>query len=291
MNLYHLRTALGSLLKDKWVNLASVLSIASGLFIVALGAVGVYNLNLLVQRLPERFVMVAYLKEDLGRAQRERLLETLRERPYSQAVRYISREQALQELRQALGEDSQELLQALGGENPLVDSVELRLRPQHVSPRRVREIAQELQALKGVESVQYAQRFLSSVQAVLVGARTVGALALGALLVGVVFVCWSTVKILFYRKLEEVETLRLLGATSWFIRGPFLVEGAIIGLAGGLLATGAAWGFMEFFHSATQGMPFLQEVLLPLQALYAVPLLGLLVGLSGALIALGRIKG
>ncbi len=72
-------------------------------------------------------------------------------------------------------------------------------------------------------------------------AGTIGSAVMAIIVAGMLFVCYSTVKILLYRKRDEVETLKVLGATKWFIRGPFIIEGGIVGFLGGAIRPGGSW--------------------------------------------------
>jgi cell division transport system permease protein len=108
---------------------------------------------------------------------------------------------------------------------------------------------------------------------------------------GMLFVCYSTVKILFYRKEREIETYKLLGATKGFIRTPFLIEGGVIGLSGGFLSFLAMltlYYFVVLRLSLT--FPLFKFILFPIDLSFAIPLSGLFLGITGAAIAIGRIR-
>ena len=112
-----------------------------------------------------------------------------------------------------------------------------------------------------------------------------------ALSLAVLFVCYSTVKILFYRKMAEVDTLRLLGATRGFIRAPFVLEGGIIGLCGGLISAAAVVGVVYAgFRKLEASLPMAGSLNMPPELLYWLPLTGLCLGVIGSMFAIGRIK-
>jgi cell division transport system permease protein len=289
MNPYHIRTAISGLWKERWIYLLSTMSIGVGLFILALGIVAVFNLHALAMKLPERFSMTVYLKDDVTAEETDRLREALRASGGVRKITYISKEEAMRELRSAL-RDSESLLEGLG-DNPLPASLDVKLRKEFVKSAQVDLLAKEAGAMRGVSDVQYGKEFLGSIQSVTAAARTAGAAFLAVLLLGIIFVCYSTVKILFYRKTEEVETLKLLGATAWFIRAPFLLEGVLMGLAGGLLALAGGFALFEvFFVRFSPAMPVLRHVVLPPHLIYGLPVAGLFIGLAGAAAALGRIR-
>lgn len=285
----NLRSALGGLWREKWIHLVSVLSIAVGLFIITLGLIAVYNLHYISAKLPERFSLTLYLKEDVTPDQVENLLNLLKTDNNIQKVSYISKDNALAELKKSL-KDSAYLLEGLE-DNPLPASVEVKLKKDFIKSGGVQQLATELQSMNGVDEVQYGEQFLNSIQSVMSGAKAVGIVFLAVLFGGILFVCYSTVKILFYRKTDEVETLKLLGATAWFIRAPFLMQGSVIGAAGGALAGVASFAIFDIFlRSFAHSLPVFRYFLVPQEALLSLPVAGLMIGFSGALIALGRIR-
>jgi cell division transport system permease protein len=108
---------------------------------------------------------------------------------------------------------------------------------------------------------------------------------------GVIFVCYSTIKIAFYRRKEEIETFKLLGATRGFIRAPFVIEGSVLGVCGGLAGMAAAFAFYYvLFYKVVVTIPILKILVFPFETFPALPVAGLLLGIGGAVIALGRIR-
>ncbi len=286
-----LRSALAGIWKEKWINFLSVLSIGVGLFILLVSLFTVYNLNYFASKLQDRFSMTVYLDDGISPQALAGLEAAIRANPAVGSISYISKDSALAELKKAM-KDSAYLFEGLDG-NPLPASIEIRFREgSSLKTGEAREFANQVKAMQGVQDVQYGAHFLEGIERVITGARTAGAAFLAALLVGVIFVCYSTVKILFYRRKDEVETQSLLGAGGWFIRAPFLIEGSLLGLAGGLLACFAAYGvFGGFFLGGfASSVPVLRYMLFPSVIFFMPVPAGLFIGFTGALIALGRIQ-
>jgi len=145
--------------------------------------------------------------------------------------------------------------------------------------------------MQGVHEVEYGEKFLASLHALRKGVKTVGLLCIVLMSAGMLFVCYSTVKILFYRKEQEIETYKLLGATRGFIRSPFLIEGAVIGLFGGVLGL---IGIMTLYYLVVLKLgltfPIFKAIIFPIDMALLVPLAGLFLGVTGAAIAIGRIR-
>ncbi|MDP2168078.1 MAG: permease-like cell division protein FtsX [Thermodesulfovibrionales bacterium] len=286
---YTFKLAMDSLWKEKWINLLSALTIATGLLLMAVALSVLYNIQIATRKLPERFVITVFLKEGLTEEKIRDAVSGIKANPKVKSAKYISKDAAMKELK-ALMKDSDYILEGLD-ENPLPASVEVGINKEAVSEPSVRAFSDELRAIEGIEDVSYGEKLLSSIQAIKSGAEGIGALVIIILSAGITFVCYSTVKILFYRKKDEIETLQLLGATKGFIRAPFVLEGGLIGLAGGLAALSGIAGLKYLISIKLASLvPVLQSFAYPSAVAVYLPVAGLFVGLLGALIAIGRLR-
>lgn len=286
---YSVRVAFQSLYRERWINLLSTLSMATGLLIIAIGLITIYNINLFSKKLPERFSMIAYLRDDVSEVDKDDIIATLKRNNLVQGVRYISKEEALKELRSSLKE-ADYILEGLK-ENPLPPSIEIRLRREAVSPDSVGKLLSSLRRLKGVEDVQYGERFLLSLHSIKRGIEVIGIIVTSIMIIGTIFISYSTVKILFYRRKEEIETLKLLGARAGFIRTPFLIEGGLIGFTGGISGMLLIlFVYYAVFIRVGATIPLIRSVAFYPAMAFPLPLAGLLLGMIGALIAVGRIR-
>jgi cell division transport system permease protein len=286
---YSFAITMKSLFREKWINLLSVLTIASGLFIISVAFFTVYNVDASAKKLPERFSMNLYLQDNLSREQIDGVIAALRKNGSVSSVKYISKDDAMKQMK-AMLKNSSYVLEGLD-ENPLPDSLEVKLRREAAGPDAAKKLAADALKISGVKEVDYGEQFLSSVQALVAGLKTAGLIFIIILSTGIIFVCYSTVKILFYRRNDEIETFKLLGATKGFIRTPFLIEGAVLGTAGGLVSL---VGIFTFYYMVmlrlSTAIPIFGVVLFPADTFMALPLAGMFLGLTGATIALGRLK-
>jgi cell division transport system permease protein len=286
---YSVTTTMKSLFREKWINLLSVLTIASGLLIISIAFFTVYNIDASAKKLPEKFSMNLYLDDNLPREQIDGVIAALKKNSAVSSVRFISKDDAMKEMKAVL-KNSNYVLEGLD-ENPLPDSIEVKLRREAAGPDTAKKLAADALRISGVKEVDYGEQFLSSIHALTTGLKTGGLIFIIILSTGIVFVCYSTVKILFYRRNEEIETFKLLGATKGFIRTPFLIEGAVIGAAGGLVSLVGVFAFYYMvILRLSSAIPIFTAVLFPSDTFMALPLAGMFLGLTGATIALGRLK-
>lgn len=286
---YAIKTAIGGMWREKWINILSSITMAVGLFVISVCALLVYNLDMASKKLHERFSMAVFLKDGLASEQERDLHSRVKAMNQVRDVRYISKDEALKDLKSSL-KNPDDVLEGLSG-NPLPASLEIKLNRDAVNSRSVNALASEIKKLQGVDEVHYGAEELSVMESFKQYIESVGAAFIAALAAGLVFVCYSTVKILFYRKAEEIETLKLLGATKWFIRSPFLIEGAALGLiSGALCSTGLLILYYAALARLSAQYPILKLITAPVETFYMPPAAGLIIGAIGALIAVGRVR-
>lgn len=286
---YTVRLAFQSLRKEVWINLLSVFTIGVGLFIISLAFLIVYNFDLATRKLPGKFSVNVYLDNNLTEEKIGSIIRSFKDKDAVYSVRHISKQDALEELKNML-KDSQFIFEGLD-DNPLPDSLEIKLKDKALASDSVKALAKEALSIQGVSEVDYGEKFLSTIHYLKKGLNSLGVILIVILSTGIIFVCYSTVKILFYRRMDEIETYKLLGATKWFIRSPFLIEGMLIGLAGGmisLLGINAFHYFSVLKLSIT--IPLFKSIIFPTRLFLWLPVIGLLLGISGAGVALGRMK-
>lgn len=286
---YPFRLAAQSLFREKWINLLSILTVAAGLLFTAITLLSVYNIDVATKRLPEKFSIMLYLKDNLSREDFEKVMNSVRKDNAVKTAKYIPKTEALKELETTL-KDTKYILDGLG-ENPLPDSIEVKLKDEAVGPETVKRLTTELKSIKGVDEIEYGEKFLSSLYSIKEGVKNLGMAFVVIMCTGMVFVCYSTVKILFYRKNEEIETCKLLGATKGFIRAPFIIEGAVIGFSGGLLSL---IGILSLYYMIvlrlTSTIPLFKAIVFPINISFLIPVVGLFLGMTGAAVAIGRIR-
>jgi len=286
---YSFMSAFKSLAREKWINILSMLTVGSSLLIVTLAIFFLHNIELIANHLPERFSMMAYLKDPLSEDQTRDIMNSLRERPEVAGIRYISKDDAMLELKHAL-KDSKSLLEGLD-ENPLTPSIEIKLKKEFVTPENTSRISGEIGKIPGVDTIYYGEQIAEAIHLLKRSVRNISIIIFLTVSSGVVFVTYSTVKILFYRKKEEIEIIKLLGATGGFIRTPFLIEGGVIGLIGGVL--GIIGAFVFYFavtYRLSEVIPILKTLVFPFEIFIALPFIGIILGIIGSAIAIGRIR-
>ncbi len=286
---YSTRTAVNSLMKEKWINLLSSLTVAASLLVSAMAIITIFNLENFTRTLPERFTMVVYLQDSASQEDTQKLIAQLKNKDYVSGTKYISRDQALNEMKRTL-KDVSNVLEGLD-ENPLSSAIELKLKKESVTAPAVKKISEELKKMPGVDDVYYEAKIAETVYLLKTSIENMSIIILCIISFVVLFVISSTVKILLYRRKTEIEIIKLLGATGGFIRAPFLIEGGVIGFLGGVFASiGATVFYYSLTTSFSAFMPILKTMVLPVEIVVLLPIAGIVMGVAGSLISVGRLR-
>ncbi len=243
-----LREALAGFRRAPLLTGLSAAMMGLALFVVGLFAVSTHNLREALRTVEERVEVVAFVRDDARSGEVELAVGDLQGMPEVRAVRYVSKEEALRKAREELPE-FQEVFTDLDM-NPLPASLEIELVPESRGPEGIERVFQRARAYPFVEDVRYGREWVEP----LFTLRRVGAVAtavLGGAFAGVaVLIIGTAVRIAIFARKDEIYVMRLVGAKDSFIRAPFLLEGALSGVAGGLLAillTWMAWAAVDRF--------------------------------------------
>ena len=289
MRFYFVRQAYINIRKNLSVHILSLGTIVASLLILGAFLLLFGNLNNWLQRWGTALSMSIYLKDGISEYRRDKVYSFIRGLPEAEIKRFISKEEALKDLRAALGEDAGFLNRLV--RNPLPASYEIVFESKGTHGVEPERIKGELEKLDGVEEVQYSNEWLNKLEGFLNVVRLIGFIIGGLLCLCVVFIVTNTIKLTIYSRKDEIEILKLVGATDWFVKTPFLIEGTIQGISGGVLAV--LMLFSGYLILPTKGVSLLgltplDFVFLPAGYLVLILILGAVLGVIGSFIAIGR---
>jgi cell division transport system permease protein len=286
---YFLRKALGNIRANPFLSLVTLSTIAISMLILGLFSLIYLNVQQSLHQMGGELQITAYLQETVSSEQAKVLRSKVADWPEVEGITYISKEQALARFRSQLREYAG-ILQGLK-ENPLPASLELTLMAQYGRSGNIKELSTRLGRLPGVAEVQYGRKWMAKLRVFVEVMKLVGITVGGLLLIATIFVISNTIKLTFYSRREELEIMRLVGATDFFIKAPFLIEGLLHGLGGALLAAGGL-SLLILFLFSNLDLPLRLAVMagsLPTGQLIAGFLgLGLLLGVLGSMVSLRR---
>ncbi|MBR3623727.1 MAG: permease-like cell division protein FtsX, partial [Selenomonadaceae bacterium] len=276
-----------SLRRKNLMSIASIGTVAVSLFVLGVFLVLVLNFNRLAGTLESQVQISVYFKDDATAANERETAALIRDMQGIESVHFVSRDEAINRLKERLG-DQKYLLDSLEGENPLPDSLEVVVK----RPDMVETAANAIVKMESVEEAKYGQDVIEHLFDITRLVRIFG-LVLMALLAGAtIFIIANTIRLTVFARRKEIAIMKYVGATDWFIRWPFLLEGMVLGLIGGILAAVA----LRSFYAAMAAKIYSTLAFFPLMPQYpfmnyvaiAIILSGMAIGTLGSAISLKR---
>jgi cell division transport system permease protein len=222
------------------VNLLAMGTISMAMLIVGFFLILFLNLQSAVNAMGERLEISVYLKDGLVPQEKDYILTRLKAEPGVRKVTFLSKTDALNLLKNEL-KGQEPLLEGLG-ENPLPDSFEVSIEPSFADAAKMDVFTKKVAKYFGVEEVSYGRQGMEILNRLLT-LVTYGGMVLAVLLgVTVVFIISNSVRLALYSRGQEIELMQWIGATRWFIMGPFLVEGMLVAVIGTTLSVGVLAG-------------------------------------------------
>lgn len=232
--MYAFREAVAAFRRAPVLTGLSSAMVGLALFVVGLFALATYNLQLALSAIEERVEVVVYLRDDARQSEIDLLLTELSNFEEVQLVSYVSKREALERARTELPEFGQLFMSS--EVNPLPQSLEVAIRQGSRNPEVVEKIAFAAEGYPFVEDAQYGEEWVDRLFALRrIGAASAAVLGIAFALVAALII-GTALRIAIFARRDEIYIMRLVGAKNGFIRRPFLLEGAMAGLAGGLVA-------------------------------------------------------
>ncbi|MDA8096086.1 MAG: ABC transporter permease [Desulforudis sp.] len=235
---YCLRQTLLSIARNFWLATASAAMITVSLLILGSFALVALNAGQFLNQVESEIEINVFLRDtaqinDLGRE--------IRALPGVERVSYIAKEQALDEMRESLGE-RRDILVGLEEDNPLPNSYRVRTANAEVVPA----VAGAIEEMRGVEKVRYGQGYVEKLIMITRWVNAAALFAAGLLALAAVFLIMTTIRFSVMARRDEVEIMKYMGASNWFVRFPFLLEGMVVGFFGSSVAV-LMLGFVYYY--------------------------------------------
>lgn len=287
---YNLKQALKQINRNKGMSIASVFAITAMMLILGLFFVVTVNINLFTEMVKEDYDQVEiFLEEGTSTEQKEAIVNQLNTLDNVNEVRYRSKDDALNIMKKRWGESGY-LLDSLG-ENPLPDSVLVTVD----SIETASKVTEYSQSLDGVEDVKYYQETVDKLTKVTNFLQISAVIIMIFLIVVSIVVVSNTIKLTVFARAKEISIMKYIGATNWFIRGPFLVEGIIIGIFSSLVSAGITYLIYNQVEKAIglQVMTILSSPLVPAGYLAGNLIciflaMGVSIGAGGSIVSMRR---
>jgi cell division transport system permease protein len=286
--IYFFKTALENIQINRVMAFFSLISLSLTLMLCGLFLLFYYNVQSLLELIQEDVHFSIYLSDPVKEEVIGRIKEKLSADSRILSFDYISKEKALALFNKEFQDDS--LIKSLGG-NPLPASFEVKVKAAYQEPKKLVSIIDPLREISGVEEVQYGSDWLENLNRFLKVLRMIGIGIGGFLGVAVMTIIANTVRLHFYNRKEEIEIMRLIGATHYFIKIPFFMEGSLMGFLSGGVSVLMLFLMFHFSRMRLQAVGgllggVLELRFLPVEFLLGIIMAGGILGGIGSFISL-----
>lgn len=272
-----------SLRQNFFMSAASILVLVSCLLITGCAYLVYENVEHAFDWAYQQNVVVAYAKDEVTDERATAIKAELEAQSNVAQVEYISKEALLDRYKDEFGE----LLEDLQADNPLQDAFVISFQDLTLFDETVSLV----KTIDGIDKVDYDQALSETLVKVRNVVLTVGVWVIALLLIVSLFIIANTIKLTVYSRRREISIMRSVGATQWFVRFPFMVEGIILGSVAGAVSYGLLFGVYEIirqnftFSSSLELIPF---AVVWWQLLVGFLAGGMFTGILGSTLSIGR---
>lgn len=279
---YFFKESFTSLVRNSWMSLASIGAVASALIILGSFLLLSVNFDYILKDVESQVEITAYLEDTLDQDNLSRLKEDITSTDGVKEAQFISKEEAIEEFKEQVGK---ELLEGI--DNPLPNSFRVKVN----DPHEVASVAGKIEGLSGIDEVKYGKGVVEKLFNIIHWIRVIGMAIMVVFAAVSVFIISNTIRLTVFARRREINIMKYIGATDWFVRWPFLIEGMILGLIGSALAVGVlAVGYNYLFVTMKLNLPMIS--LVPKEEFYDYVLgflgIGMLIGAFGSSFSIKR---
>lgn len=286
----HVREGVKNLGRNGWMSFASISAVAITLLILGVFLILAMNVNYFAQSVEKQVEIRVFMDVLATEANVQQVEENIKAIPKVSTVEFIPKDEGLKQFKESLG-DKAYLFEGLEKDNPLPDAFVVKT----AQPQDTAAVAAQIKKLEYVKNLTYGEGTVEKLFAVTGVVRNVGIAFIIGLGFTAMFLIANTIKLTIVARRREIEIMKLVGATNWFIRWPFFVEGLLMGIAGALIPTimlsVGYYYLLDAIHSSFEASQLFK--LLPLfplvnQVALALVAIGAFIGIWGSLVSVRR---
>ncbi len=270
----HYKRAIQDIRDNRFLHGITVTTISISILIVSSFSLFFTNAGDTMNTWKKGVRIMAYLKGDIPNIKIPGLKLTIQKIYGVKGIQYISKDEALKRFKNQI-KNQASLLEGLK-KNPLPDAFEIRMIPSFQSKDKIEALALQIKSLPLIDEVEYGQKWLGRFASIFNLFKLAGYAMGGLFFIAAIFIVANTIRLVLYSRREEVEIMRLVGATDRFIKAPFYIEGLIEGLMGGVIGLGVL--FVMFMAISSNMEQDISSGMISIKFLSCKILLGILAG-------------
>jgi len=285
---YFIMDALKSLKRNKTVSMASVATVAATLFILGVFLLIVFNVNAGVQELGAKLEVKIFLNDSVSISDKSAIERALNKVQGVTEVKFEDKTDALNKVKQQFGSDSKSLVQGLEKSNPFPNAYIVSVD----KPEVVSSVVKATQGLKGIDKINDVREVVDKIIKITNTLKIIGFVLFVILISVSLFLIGNTIKLTVYSRKKEIGIMKFVGATDWFIRWPFIIEGMLLGISGAIISTGVLYYAYRLvflkYTSAILGITLMNPHFILSTILWQFMLGGLIIGAIGSSISIRK---
>ncbi|MDP4090348.1 MAG: permease-like cell division protein FtsX [Bacillota bacterium] len=287
---YFVVDASKSLRRNITISFASIITVAATLFIFGIFLLLMNNTGKLVDTVNGQVEIKVFLKLDVTPDQKDNIETALKQDSEVQSVKYETKEEALANFKNMMGQENKDILSGYDEDhNPFQTSFIVRLK----APEYAKTVQNRIKDMSGIDEVKNDQQLINIILSISKAVKWIG-IAIFALLVGVsLFLIVNTIRLTVFSRRREIGIMKFVGATDWFIRWPFIIEGMVIGIVGSIVSNIGLYYLYKFaVRKLVSGAIVVPQFIPPTYVSYTLSwqfaIAGAAIGAIGSIIALRR---
>lgn len=230
---YFFIDSLNSIKRNVTLTLASVITVSLTLFMFGIFLLIMLNANQVLRNMESKLEVSVFLKDDIKVEEKQKIEGTIKEVDNLSSIAFVSKDQALVRFKEQLGEENAELGKGLEDNNPLPESYIVNVEKADT----VKEVVESTKNLAGIEKVVANEDLVAQISKLVSGGKWIGFAAILIMIPISLLLIGNTIKLAVFARKREVNIMKFVGATDWFIRWPFIIEGMIIGVIGSFISS------------------------------------------------------
>lgn len=229
---YSVKEALKSIKRNRTLSIASIATVTATLFILGVITLGVANVDKAVTQLGSMVEVRIYLKDDISESNKNAIESKIKSVEGINTVTFQSKEDALKDVQKQLDDESGQLSSGFEDRNPFPASFTVNVK----EPPVVDKVVSSVKDMAGIEEIKDARELITKISKLTDSVKIAAIIAFVVFIMVSLFLIGNTIKITVFTRKREIGIMKYVGATDWFIRWPFIIEGVIIGIIGAFIS-------------------------------------------------------
>ncbi|MFL0196074.1 permease-like cell division protein FtsX [Clostridium sp. WILCCON 0269] len=285
---FFIKDAFKSLKRNKTISMASGATVAATLFIFGISLLTMLNIKQGILEVQSKVEVKVYLKDNITTAQKKDIEDKVKSIDGIVSLDYETKSEALDKFKSQLGEQNKSLVEGLDKDNPIPGAYIVKVQ----KPEIVSAVVENIKGMQGIDSIQDGRGIVDKIIAISRTIKWAGSI-ISIILIGVcLFLIGNTIRITLYSRRKEIGIMKYIGATDWFIRWPFIIEGIIIGLVGAVVSNVVLYYLYKIVYNKVANTFIMIQLISPQYVITNIlgifVLAGVIIGAVGSVLSIRK---